>query len=163
MPDPIATLRDVHLPPPVSMWPLAWGWYLLAGFIILCMLVSFYFLWKYLRRTAPRRYALKQLHQLRNQANSMAQLSILVKRVALAYYPTHQVAGLQGEAWLEFLNATGDTQEFTGPVGRLLIVAPYKKQETKGLEPLFDLLEDWFKKQGLDAIPKGISMEGGAQ
>ncbi|MEP9355352.1 DUF4381 domain-containing protein [Xanthobacter sp. KR7-65] len=37
--DPLAALRDIHLPPEVPVWPPAPGWYALAGLVVLVLIV----------------------------------------------------------------------------------------------------------------------------
>lgn len=37
--DPLAGLRDIHLPPDVPFWPPAPGWFALAGLVVLVLLV----------------------------------------------------------------------------------------------------------------------------
>ena len=48
---------------------------------------------------------------------TLRQLSQLLREVALQSHPWEQVACLNGKRWLEFLDRTGDTTQFTkGPV-----------------------------------------------
>ena len=59
--DPLAQLRDIHLPPPISWWPLAPGWWILifagtfASIWLTKTLVQTY------RSNLYRRQALKKL------------------------------------------------------------------------------------------------------
>ena len=59
------------------------------------------------------------------RGTDLSSLPALVKRTALAAYPRERVASLSGEAWLEFLDRTGGTREFTDGAGRLLIDLAY--------------------------------------
>ena len=38
-PDPLAQLRDIHLPEPVSWWPPALGWWLVAMTVMTLLIV----------------------------------------------------------------------------------------------------------------------------
>ncbi|MFG1464265.1 DUF4381 domain-containing protein [Xanthobacter sp. DSM 24535] len=44
--DPLAGLRDIHLPMPVSFWPLAPGWWMLAGLLLLLALLAALLEWR---------------------------------------------------------------------------------------------------------------------
>jgi Ca-activated chloride channel family protein len=55
------------------------------------------------------------------------QLSLLVRRTALAAFPRKQVAPLTGAAWLAFLDRTSDASEFSQGAGRWLASAPYAR------------------------------------
>ena len=59
----LSQLRDIHLPPPVSWWPLAPGWWLLLGTLLLLTAIAFW-LWRRRRRSNWRREALRELAQL---------------------------------------------------------------------------------------------------
>ena len=132
-------LRDLHLPDPVGWWPLAPGWWAL---IALAAVVLVWLLLKYRqqrRRSAARRYALKQLKRHadaymkhRNAVLLGAQLSELLRRTMLAYAPRSNVAGLTGEAWLAFLDRDLDRPHFQDGDGRPLIEWPYRGP---GFEP----------------------------
>ena len=85
--------------------------------------------------------------QERDAAKTCAQISELVRRVALVYYPRVRVASLHGEAWLQFLNTTSKGLEFDS-VRSLLLDAPFKTKETMDLLPLFEKVQSWIKQRG---------------
>lgn len=129
--DPLAGLRDYHLPEPISWWPLAPGWWLLAALAM--VIAAAVALWRRQRRRRHHaaRLAARELSALRTawQSNGDALallrgLSQLTRRFCLARFPADRVAGLHGDAWLSYLAAKG-AQPFIDGVGRWLISAPY--------------------------------------
>lgn len=102
--DPLAALRGQHLPPPVSWWPPAPGWWAL---LILSALLAWY-VTRWFRRTAGRREALRELQRVEAAglapARLVREITVILKRYALSCYPRARVAGLSGEAWLQFLD-----------------------------------------------------------
>ncbi len=150
--DALKGLRDIHLPEPVSFWPPAPGWWVLAVLIVLLSVMALW-LWKRHRRMAYRRAALVELQRLRQalaqgQADIpiVAELSILLRRVAISRYGRQQVAALNGVAWLEFLDRTGRTSNFSTQ-GRALLDAPYRRTTLQQIEPLLSLAQDWLQVQ----------------
>jgi hypothetical protein len=110
--DPLAGLRDYHLPGSLHWWPPAPGWWLLALALALAGTV----LWLRRRRRTQRqratRLALGELARLREawgrDADDMAfvrELATLLRRYALARWPGDDAAGLSGAAWREYLAA----------------------------------------------------------
>ena len=145
-PEETLQLRDIHLPPEPGFWPPAPGWWLLAG-IGAVLLVWLAFVLR--RRLAHRRLQRRVLAELAALAGSddgaraAAEVSALLKRVALARFPRQEVAPLAGEAWLEFLDRTGGNGRFrTGP-GRPLAEAPYARQSGLALPPLLEAAHAW--------------------
>ena len=150
--DPLQGLRDIHLPAPVSFWPPAPGWWLLA-LVILILVLAAIWLWRRHRRLTYRRTALKQLQQLQQALHEgqaatpiIADLSILLRRTAISRYGRQQVAALQGAAWLEFLDRTGRNTPFTAE-GRALLDAPYRRSTTQQAAPLLNLAQRWLQVQ----------------
>lgn len=131
-------LRDLHLPDAIGLWPLAPGWWLLLALVLLAigLLVNAYR--KRHRQSAARRFALKRLELL---ARSYAEngdavglgieVSELLRRTMLAYAPRSDVAGLTGEAWLEWLDRDLDRSHFVEGDGRPLIEWPYRSKGTE--------------------------------
>jgi hypothetical protein len=130
-------LRGLHLPDAVGWWPLAPGWWLLGALLAVgCgMLVR-----SWIRRrahAAARRKALRQLEESRsayayhgNAVTLGAEVSGLLRRTMLAYAPRAEVAGLTGDAWLEWLDRDLDQPLFREGSGRNLLELPYRNPET---------------------------------
>lgn len=45
-PDPLAQLRDIHLPEPIGWWPLAIGWYILIALALFLASIIAHWLYK---------------------------------------------------------------------------------------------------------------------
>jgi hypothetical protein len=139
-------LRDLQLPPAPASWPPpAVIWLAVAALAIVLVLA-----WGWFRRPAGRatRAALAELDTvvaLQREAPAdprwLAELSILLRREALGRYPRETVAGLQGEAWLEFLVCHGAHEALRGEPGRWLLHGPYQRQAAVPPEHVEVLLE----------------------
>lgn len=148
----LAALRPWHLPDPVSWWPPAPGWWLLAALALAALFALAGWLRRRWYRQAPVRRALRELGALdalaaRDPALACRQLSQLLRRVALARFPRGEVAGLTGEAWLAFLDRHGGDGQFDRGPGRVLIQAPYRAAAPDDLVPLIALARRWIERQ----------------
>jgi len=126
-------LRDLHLPDPIGWWPLAPGWWIL---LVLAMTGLGWLLlktWRMRQFNAPRRYAMEEFATVeaeyllhRNPVVLGRQLSELLRRGMLAYAPRHEVAGLTGETWLEWLDRGLAVPYFHTQGGKSLLHLPYR-------------------------------------
>jgi hypothetical protein len=123
-------LRDIHLPAEPSWWPPAPGWWLLAA---VALAVMAWLAWRALRRARlqRRRRRLRAAwaeavarHAPEQGAALVAELSLLLRRAAKRHAP--KALALQGEAWLEFLDAGDPQRPFRDGAGRLLLDGPYR-------------------------------------
>ncbi len=149
-PDPLAQLRGYHLPEPVSWWPPAPGWWLLALLLSVAIGATLWLLLAYRRSNAARRTARRELQALKSthaaggdDATLIRGLSRLLRRFALTRFPREQVAGLTGEAWLRFLDRYAADRAFTQGVGRALVEAPYRPDTPLPASELTALIERW--------------------
>jgi len=152
-PDPLAALRPLHAPDPIGWWPPAPGWWLAALLLLAIVSAVTLLIRRWRRRNRYRRAALSELAWLHAQArNGMearqfaAAASILLRRAALAHYPRNQVAMLTGTAWLEFLDRSGATSEFSQGPGRALQDAAYDPSAPCDIEALQRLCHDWLRR-----------------
>jgi hypothetical protein len=105
-------MRDIVLPPAISLWPSTAAWAVLAG-LVLGVLG-----WDVVRRVrrwranAYRREALRAVDLASSRGDPSA-VPALVKRAALAAYPRVRVAGLAGLDWARFLLTTAPTAGFS--------------------------------------------------
>ena len=136
----ILPLRDIHLPEPISWWPPAVGWIVLAS---VCLLVACaaIFLYRRYARTRAQRAALTELDTIiealaaNGNGHACAQaLSRLTRRVALLY-GGRDVAAAIGDDWLGTINELGRGEPLTAPVAQVLLVAPYSRTNATGLSP----------------------------
>lgn len=110
--DPLAALRDIHVPDPPGFWPPAPGWIAVACVATVAGLTVAFFASRWWRAQRFRREALASLRSLRARHRAGApkteiamELSTLVRRVALARRPREEVAGLNGERWIAWLES----------------------------------------------------------
>lgn len=116
-------LRDVHVPPAPPWWPPAPGWWVAAGVVALLLA-----LWWLRGRGPARRHARAcawfdaQVAAATTPSERLAVASELLRRAARGRRP--DADRLDGEAWLEFLDA-GDGAFLRGD-GRLLLDGPFR-------------------------------------
>ena len=152
-PDPVAGLIDISLPPPVSLWPQTWTLRITIALVVACAVVG---LWQFIHHWRANRYRREALAELdrigRDEGvgeggEQLAELSLLVRRTALAAFPRETVAPLAGGAWLAFLDRSYGGQGFSQGAGRLLVSAPYQRVPPQGseLRSLAELVRQWIR------------------
>ena len=126
-------IRDLHLPTMIGWWPLAPGWWGVIAVVVIGLLLLIRGYLRKRARGAGRRHALRLLEQLvvdyKQHQNAVAfgtEVSELLRRTMLAYAPRGEVAGLTGDAWLEWLDRDMDEPLFEKGAGKGLIELPYR-------------------------------------
>jgi len=126
-------LRDLHLPEAIGWWPLAPGWWLVIFSALLGLAWLLRRAWRQRQFNASRRYAIRELASVeadylshRNVVTLGQQVSALLRRSMLAYAPRHEVAGLTGKAWLEWLDRDLPVPYFHTEGGKSLLKLPYR-------------------------------------
>lgn len=132
-------LRDIHDALGNPWWPLAPGWWLLLALVAGVVALVWHF--RRVRRVLPaipllyigdwRWDAHRELKRLRRAPRQtslklrLAELSELLKRVAMARYGRTACAGLHGQAWLDWLSAHDPDAFDWQQHGQLIVSAPY--------------------------------------
>ena len=144
---PDLPLRDIHLPDNVSWWPIAAGWWLLLAIIILSIAII-WFLHIKKERGRLRKQALAELEKVETRFNQhqdtqqlASELSILLRRVSISRYPRTDVAGLTGQAWLNFLNA--QTKSFDTDSANAILNGPFQRQPDINSSALINACRCW--------------------
>ncbi|WP_444921883.1 DUF4381 domain-containing protein [Microbulbifer sp. CnH-101-G] len=105
--DLLAQLHDIQEPAPVSWWPPAPGWWLLALLILLSLLGIT--LWiRHRRKQAERnRYKIEAVALLNavdvSRPEATGEINEILKRVAVTTFSRAHCGNLIGSAWLGFL------------------------------------------------------------
>lgn len=130
-------LRDLHLPEMVGWWPLAPGWWIVVGLLLMAFGFLLQIFLQRRARNAARRHALQQLDALltdyeehRNVVRFGVEASELLRRTMLAYAPRKEVAGLTGDNWLAWLDRGLAHPQFVAGPGRELLELPYRSPDT---------------------------------
>lgn len=101
--DPLAQLKDIHLPEQIHNYPIAPGWWVLA-FIVISTLLWFLVKWlKAYRLAKAKRQAIKLLSAIDDDDNQNNDIMNLLKWAALQYFPRTKVAPLFGQQLQQFL------------------------------------------------------------
>ncbi len=162
-------LHDIHDLDPVGIWPLATGWWLLLAVAVLLVLLFVGLRrWRpdwqrYLPRYGWTRDAAQELNVLRDRVargdvkTLTAQLSELLRRIAIARCGRDSCAGLYGELWLAWLS-DHDPDGFDWRTrGWLLLDLPYappgELEHQPELYRLIDAALEWTSRPG--SCPNG--------
>ena len=159
-------IQEITLPEPISYVPHTIGWKILLVVIVIAALVFGYNRYRHWQANRYRTFALQRLAEIEQAVQvpetrlrsgamplglSLADLPVLVKQTALQAFPRDEIAQLSGERWLEFLDRSCDTQEFTQGVGQLLPQLAYQSASALANLPeqrisnLIDLIRQWIK------------------
>ena len=160
--DPLAGLKDIHLPPTPSWWPPALGWWLVALLVLGAGLALFLIRRRQREQERPVRLALQELTRITPPENGenadtirdfLKQLSTLLRRFCLVRFPGKRVADLYGDEWVDFLVAAAPEAEREffrrelAPLAKLY--APDREVAELGLEAnqLLTAVRRWLEGQ----------------
>lgn len=153
-PDLLSQLRDIHAAPPVSWWPPAPGWWLLAGILMLVLVWLGRRGMSRHREQKRRKQMLAWVDQLNNTVDAehepqlwLATLNRILKLVALRAFPDRHCAVLAGQDWVDFL---------VGQIGQVdskdsltaLASGPYDPAPRFDPSALSELARLWIHKHG---------------
>lgn len=151
--DPLEALRPLHLPDPVSWWPPAPLWWVMALLSIVIITLLGRAIWRRLRRNAYRRAAaseiaaaLSEVLASGDRAAFLARASGTLRRAALCRYPRHTVAPLHGREWLAFLDQSGRMNGFSEGAGDALGRAVYAPTPDCDPERIATLCREWLRR-----------------
>ncbi len=144
-------LRDIHLPPAPPFWPPAPGWWIVAAVLLALLAWGGQAAWRQLRLRRRRQRVMAVLARLESglasdrSPASLAQISVLLRRLALMRFPRAKVATLTGNAWLRFLDESGGQGRFADGPGRVLGSGPYQRALPADLDivGLVALVREW--------------------
>lgn len=163
--DPLAQLKDIHLPEPIGWWPLAWGWWVLIAVLLIALGLV---IWRWRARRHRQRYRQEALvvlryayQRFRENADSasatrtyLQAVSELLRRTALSALPADchgDIAALSGRRWLRFLEASAPVENgFTEGPGAALAEGPYQLHPKVDVEALDALAAQWIKRHSLN-------------
>ena len=157
--NPLSRLHDIAGLDPVSWWPPAPGWY--AVFVLL-LAAGAAFLYVSQRSHTPTRrhkaqsfaaYAADSLRDIRSETKGkqkIEKLSALLREAAIEKHGRESCAGLEGTAWLSWLQQH-DPENFPWEkAGAILTKAPYMPDEKLNrddilplIDKMVDALERW--------------------
>lgn len=168
-----AQLHDIVSPEPVSWIPQTAGWAVLFGVLVVAGAWVGWRRWRRWRADRYRREALSRLAELtqaagdeRRRAGALAGLPVLVKQTALAGHRRSEVAGLNGDEWLRFLDESYGGDGFVAGPGRWLPTFAYAppaaleavpEQDVRGA---FDVVGLWIKKHRSGKLGNSEQPEG---
>jgi hypothetical protein len=141
-PDALKDLADIVLPDPVSWYPQAWGWKVLAGALLVAALALAV---RWARRFVANRYRREALEECAllaadldgesRRPAALGEMAVLLKRTALSAWPRGEVASLSGQGWIDFLRRHGGRARVDEPIGRLLGAAEYEPGSLASMSP----------------------------
>ena len=121
--------EDIILPPAISWWPLALGWWLvIAAGLSLLALLGWFFYKKYQQRKKIQRActALQERTHALTGAALYTEINAWLKLQIRPYQP--EALNLYGQAWLGFLNSSTKEPYFSGLLGEALSQGIYQAQ-----------------------------------
>ncbi|MCP4382959.1 MAG: DUF4381 domain-containing protein [Hyphomicrobiales bacterium] len=128
-------------PASISLWPETSGWIWL-GLAILALVVWGLMRWRRARRASL--YRRQALGELAGAGNDPAAIATILRRTALAGFSRSDVASLQGDAWLAFLDRTYGGDGFSRGPGAAIVRGPYAP--TQPVDGLVLLAGQWIRR-----------------
>ncbi|MFT6311212.1 MAG: hypothetical protein ACJAQS_001583 [Porticoccus sp.] len=108
--DPLAQLRDIHLPDSLSMWPMAMGWWILLALIILLLALIGWGIRRHLANKKRQAMIQRELNKLLSDykiqgdfQHYLQSLSELLKRAAISLRGDNHVAAYAGNTWQQYV------------------------------------------------------------
>ena len=149
--DPLAALRDIHVPDAPGFWPPPPGWIAVACLLTVVGIATAIVAVRRWHAGRFRRDALAILRSLHARHGAGApdteiamELSVLVRRVALARCPREEVAGMTGDRWMARLESTLPGMGVSARTA--LLRAPYAPRCDFDVARALSACEHWIRR-----------------
>lgn len=170
----LAQLADIHLPEPVSYWPPAPGWWLLALALLALAIYAGRRYRRYHRLHKVCNEALAELERCYQQlaeADTAAldgaklrylnQVNSVIRRVALVHYPQSSIASLDGRAWVDFIREKGESSAMTEEIANALSYGRFQQHCEVDVDALGQFGRQWitslYLQQPASSPAQGLS------
>ena len=145
----LSGLKDLHLMEKPDLWPLAYGWWVLLGFIFLTIIIGIigFIIW----HNRPVVYAIRKVKKIDQKETDdqiyIKKLSQLMRRVAIAADGRPAIAQLSDESWQIFLQQRAP-EILTKEEAYLIAFAPYMSHISNPINRpvLTEHVQLWIKK-----------------
>lgn len=142
-------LKDIQPPTAPDWWLLAPA-FLFAIFGIIAVATLIWLIIRYRRVNRLASLAEQDLQRInssytrnRDTRELALQLAKWLKQVAMLAFPSRQLEGFTGEAWLKFLDEVLGDDRFSNGQGYVFASAVYRNQVIVDAGPLVELCEQW--------------------
>lgn len=152
-------LADIHLPPAVSYWPPAPGWWLLAILVISALVWAVLLISRRIKQRRICDFALKELDTIYRQFDEdcqqpevnensarlrfVNQLNSIFRRVALWHYPNSSIASLGGTEWVDFIRKKGDSSGMTDEIAEVISQGRFRPHCDVDVNSLYQFAQQW--------------------
>ncbi len=143
-------LRDIHLPEALPWWPLAPGWWLAVLLVGFAVALVWWLL--RLRRHSLKRRCLLELKRIRGAAAAgatgsevLAEVSGLLRRVAISRRGRSRVAALSGAAWQTCISELSRSNPFDNVQLELLGSGRFQRNPRFEVDELLSACERWIR------------------
>ncbi len=154
----LAQLADIHLPGPVSYWPPAIGWWILALFVLVALVFLLRKFSSYRRQQKICQYALAELQlcydnysqaepgdEAQSKLSYVNRFNTVIRRVALVHYPQANVASLDGISWVDFIRQKGESSLMTDEIAAALQYGRFQTKCDVDVDSMQDFGQQWIK------------------
>ena len=132
--NPLANLRDIHLPEQISWWPLAPGWWIVIALVVTLLVWLGYKLWQRHQFRQTYRLCQSEIAQLevsykehQDARQLLSGYSQLLRRLLMLRLGRSGNANLHGDNLFALLEANGLGDELSAEYKSLLTEGPYRK------------------------------------
>ncbi|HSX20278.1 MAG TPA: DUF4381 domain-containing protein [Gammaproteobacteria bacterium] len=150
-------LIDIQGLDQISWWPLAFGWWVVLGLVIVGVVVASFFLWRSLKYKRSWQYkAFKRLAKMQSQLGQsepkqiLQNLSLELRKIAMLTTQRETCAGLIGDQWLQWLQQHDPAGFDWAQNGRLITALQYMPateiNDPAQINELICAAQGWVKK-----------------
>lgn len=108
-------LADISLGQAPSIWPLAWGWWVLILLIIFAIVGIYWIVAWYISKHKFKRSALKAVLNISSsEPQALSTLHAVLRSSIIHYFPSESINSVQGQAWHELLQSKAKPHKKVG-------------------------------------------------
>jgi hypothetical protein len=143
----LENLADISVGNEVSFWPLAWGWWVLIGFLCVALTVAIYTLIKYRQRRLVKRKAIRTVQSVSlTHADAIVDIHHVLRAACIHYFPNKNVSAMHGQQWLQFLFSQHEPNEEDKVTLASLTESLYKADVQVSPEAASSAVNAWLNK-----------------